>query len=73
LVQDRNTEISRNKKETFSTGEILFLLLQTLMNVLKDPTLVMKLQTVPILMVHLNVNVKRMAFLGMVKHVQVFV
>ena len=41
------------------------------MNVLRDPTHVMKLQTVQILMVHLNANAKRMAFLGMGKHAQV--
>ena len=67
----------RNKlkyKWTFSTRVISFsfLILQTLTNVLRDPTHVMKLQTAPILMVHLNANAKRMAFLGMGKHAQVF-
>ena len=37
----------------------------------RDPTHVIKLQTVSILMVHLNANAKRMAFLGIGKHVQV--
>ena len=64
-----------DKKQTFWTRviSILFLLLQTLTNVQRDPILVMELQTVPILMVHLIANAKRTAFFGTGKHAQVFV
>ncbi len=52
--------------------KLIFLSLQTLTNALRDPTHVMKMQIVPILMVRSNANVK-LAFQKMGIHAQVFV
>ena len=45
--------------------------MQTLTNALRDPTHVMKMRTVPTMMVHLNANVK-LVFQGMGMHARVF-
>ena len=48
----------------------MFLSLQISTNALRDPTHVMKMQTVPIMMVRSNANAK-LAFQGMGIHAQV--
>ncbi len=50
---------------------LIFLSFQTLTNVLWDPQHVMEMQTVPILMVHSNANVK-LDIQGMGIHAKVF-
>ena len=51
--------------------KLIFLSLQTLTNAPRDPTHVMKMQTVPIMMVRSNANAK-LVFQGMGIHAQVF-